>query len=171
MHNIIYRYIINIILPCIKQRVLQFSKPFVCIYLCYIAHNHTHAPLEVSIPHGECFLAIGFELQPVELCSPHCVKSCGSCAQHTHPTRAQLPFVPHINEFRPSPSPCPFCGFTPCQNWSASIPCRHVWDCRRNSVLADAAVPAACTPGPGEKTLSNETLPHLSHMVLNFMQT
>ena len=26
--------------------------------------------LEVGIPHGECFPALGFELQPVELCFP-----------------------------------------------------------------------------------------------------
>ena len=27
--------------------------------------------LEVSLPHGECFLVLGFELQPVEVCFPH----------------------------------------------------------------------------------------------------
>ena len=28
---------------------------------------------ECKMPKSCCFLALGFELQPVELCSPHCV--------------------------------------------------------------------------------------------------
>ena len=39
-------------------------------------------------PHGECFLALGFELQPVELCSPHCCELQRLCS--AHPNRALL---------------------------------------------------------------------------------
>ena len=31
-------------------------------------------PAGGGLPHGECFLALGFELQPVEPCSPHSMR-------------------------------------------------------------------------------------------------
>ena len=47
-------------------------------------HTHTHRAWLPKLPHGECFLALGFELQTVELCSTVRVRECcGGCAQHT----------------------------------------------------------------------------------------
>ena len=66
---------------------IQSSALLQC--LLHMPHSpHTHlrtcggaAQLVVGSPHGECLLALGFELQPEELCSPQCVVAAEAVAQ------------------------------------------------------------------------------------------
>ena len=57
-----------------------YYYPIVCTLYAQLTHRHTHgrvAQLEVSVPHGECFLALIFELQVCNrgtLFPPHCVR-------------------------------------------------------------------------------------------------
>ena len=48
------------------------------ITLCLMSHSYTHAHMwrswstKVSVPHGECFLGLGFTQHTPALCSTHC---------------------------------------------------------------------------------------------------
>ena len=57
-----------------------FHPPFIVIIVKTVLLRH-YCSINIIIIIGECFLALGFELQPVEPCSPHSVRI--GCAQHT----------------------------------------------------------------------------------------
>ena len=80
--------------------------------LSHATHIHAYGgatQLEASIPHGECFLALGFELQPVELCSSHRVRMLQRLCP-VNPTRACLTsaLLTAVTSPTPSPKPRPY---------------------------------------------------------------
>ena len=85
-----------------------------------MSHSHTQCIWRFctagsGLPNGECFLALGFELQPVELCYPDSVK-----IQHT--PCAQLTFVLLTGLTPTPPNPAPHIyGYTPTLNTLARV--------------------------------------------------
>ena len=61
----------------VVSRLSAYARTLSVAYATQSTHMHTYggaAQLEVGVPHDECVLALGFELHPVEPCSPRSVR-------------------------------------------------------------------------------------------------